>query len=45
VRATALDAVAQGFETRVLLAHCAGVDADTTGEAIAELIGAGVAVV
>lgn len=45
VRATALDAVAQGFETRVLLAHCAGVDADTTGEAIDELIGAGVAVV
>ncbi|MFC6009086.1 nicotinamidase [Angustibacter luteus] len=45
VRATALDAVAEGFETRVLLALTAGVAAGTTGRALAELDAAGVSLV
>lgn len=42
VRATALDAVANGFGTRVLLDHCAGVAPDTTAAALTELTEAGV---
>ena len=42
VRATALDAVAAGFATRVLLDHCAGVAADTTEAALVEMGAAGV---
>ena len=42
VRATALDAVAAGFPTTVLLEHCAGVAPDTTEAALAELAAAGV---
>lgn len=42
VRATALDAKANGFETRVLLAHCAGVAPDTTEAALEELTAAGI---
>jgi nicotinamidase/pyrazinamidase len=45
VRATALDAAAEGFRTRVLLGLCAGVAADTTEAAIEELRAAGVEVV
>jgi nicotinamidase/pyrazinamidase len=43
VRATALDAAREGFATRVLLPLTAGVDPVTTGEALAALRGAGVA--
>lgn len=42
VRATALDAHAAGFSTRVLLEHCAGVAPDTTEAALAEMADAGV---
>jgi nicotinamidase/pyrazinamidase len=42
VRATALDAVREGFRTRVLLDLTAGVAADTTARALAELRAAGV---
>lgn len=42
VRATALDAHANGFATRVLLDHCAGVAADTTEAALAEMTAAGI---
>ncbi|MFJ7944332.1 isochorismatase family protein [Streptomyces sp. NPDC096354] len=42
VRATALDAVREGFTTRVLLDLTAGVSAATTGRALEELRGAGV---
>ena len=42
VRATALDAVAAGFATRVLLDLCAGVAPETTGTAIEEMRSAGV---
>jgi len=42
VRATALDAVATGFDTTVLLEHCAGVAPETTESALAELTAAGV---
>ncbi|MDH6126645.1 isochorismatase family protein [Kitasatospora sp. GP82] len=42
VRATALDAVREGFTTRVLLDLTAGVAAATTEQAIAELRSAGV---
>ncbi len=42
VRATAADAAANGFDTRVLLGLTAGVDPGTTAEAIAGLRGAGV---
>lgn len=45
VRATALDAVANGFTTRVLLAHCAGVAPDTTDAALVELSAAGIELV
>ena len=40
VRATALDAVAAGFDTTVLLEHCAGVAPETTDAAMAELVSA-----
>ncbi|MDE0700025.1 MAG: isochorismatase family protein [Acidimicrobiaceae bacterium] len=42
VRATALDAVATGFDTTVLLEHCAGVAPETTESALTELATAGV---
>lgn len=42
VKATALDAVVNGFETTVLLDHCAGVAPETTETALAELTSAGV---
>ena len=45
VRATALDAVANGFATRVLLEHCAGVAPDTTAAALAMLREAGIELV
>ncbi|PXW33402.1 UNVERIFIED_CONTAM: nicotinamidase/pyrazinamidase [Williamsia faeni] len=45
VRATALDAVAAGFTTRVLLGYCAGVGIDTTDAAVAEMSNAGVTIV
>lgn len=45
VRATALDAVRAGFATRVLLDMTAGVAQETTRQALAELSGAGVALV
>jgi len=45
VRATALDAAAAGFETRVLLDHCAGVAPDTTDAALAEMREAGIELV
>jgi nicotinamidase/pyrazinamidase len=44
VRATALDAVAAGFTTTLLLHLCAGVRPDTTQKAIAEMRAAGVQV-
>jgi nicotinamidase/pyrazinamidase len=44
VRATALDAVAAGLSTRLLLGLCAGVAPATTAAALAELRAAGVAV-
>ena len=45
VRATALDAKANGFDTRVLLEHCAGVAPDTTESALAEMTAAGIELV
>jgi nicotinamidase/pyrazinamidase len=42
VRATALDAVAAGFDTTVLLEHCAGVAPETTAAGLAEMTAAGV---
>ncbi len=45
VRATACDAKAQGFDTRVLLAHCAGVASDTTDAALEEMAAAGIELV
>lgn len=42
VRATALDAVREGFSTRVLVGLCVGVAPETTGAAIAEMQAAGV---
>lgn len=42
VRATATDGVAQGFRTRVLLDHTAGVAEDTSAEAVEALRAAGV---
>jgi nicotinamidase/pyrazinamidase len=42
VRATALDARREGFETRVLTELCAGVAPATTEAALAELAAAGV---
>ena len=44
MRATALDAVAEGFATRVLTGLCAGVAEETTDAALAELDRAGVLV-
>jgi len=44
VKATALDAIANGLNTRVLLKHCAGVMPDTTATALVELETAGVIV-
>ena len=45
VRATALDAVAEGFATRVLLDLTAGVAKATTDAALEQLRGAGVELV
>lgn len=45
VRATALDAAAEGFRTRVLLDLAAGVAPDTTAAALEQLRGAGVELV
>ncbi len=45
VKATALDAVTAGFNTRVLLEHCAGVAKETTEAALVQLENAGVALV
>jgi nicotinamidase/pyrazinamidase len=45
VRATALDAVREGFHTNVLLDLTAGVAADTTERALAELRAGGVSLV
>ncbi len=42
VKATALDAVREGFQTTVLLEHCAGVAPETTETAMAEMVDAGV---
>ncbi|MCW2774076.1 MAG: isochorismatase family protein [Nocardioides sp.] len=44
VRATALDALAAGFSTRVLTSLCAGVAPETSAAALAELRSAGVTV-
>ncbi|MCW2848081.1 MAG: Isochorismatase hydrolase [Marmoricola sp.] len=44
VRATALDALAAGFSTRVLTSLCAGVAPETSAAALAELRSAGVSV-
>ena len=44
VRATALDAAGEGFETTVLLELCAGVAPETTAAAITEMESAGVRV-
>ena len=45
VRATALDAKQNGFATRVLLGHCAGVAPDTTDAALEEMASAGIELV
>ncbi len=45
MRATALDAVAAGFSTRVLIDLCAGVAPETSAAALDELRAAGVSVV
>lgn len=45
VRATALDAIAAGFTTTVLLDHCAGVAPDTTATALSTMSSAGVILV
>lgn len=42
VRATALDAAAGGFNSRVLLTHCAGVAPETTRSALREMEAAGI---
>lgn len=44
VRATALDAVREGFATRLLLDLCAGVAEESTSAALAEMDAAGVSV-
>ena len=44
VKATALDAANAGFDTVVLLDHCAGVAVDTTTEAIAAMKAAGITI-
>lgn len=45
VRATAIDARAAGFETRVLLDHCAGVAPETSEQARRDLAEAGITLV
>ena len=45
VRATALDAASAGFETSVLVAHCAGVSSDASEAALEEMAVAGVTIV
>ena len=45
VRATALAAAEAGFDTAVLVAHCAGVAPDSTAAALEEMTSAGVAIV
>ena len=45
VRATSLDAVKEGFRTRVLLDHTAGVTSETTQAALEEMRAAGVELV
>ncbi len=45
VRATALAAVDAGFDTAVLVAHCAGVDEDSSAAALKEMDAAGVEIV
>ena len=45
VRATALAAAEAGFDTAVLVAHCAGVAPDSTAAALDEMTSAGVAIV
>ncbi len=45
VQATALDAVAAGFTTTVLVDHCAGVAPDTTATALGTMSSAGVILV
>jgi nicotinamidase/pyrazinamidase len=45
VRETALDAVKNGFETRVLISLCAGVAPDTTKKTLDDLEAAGVTIV
>ena len=45
VRATALAAADAGFDTSVLVAHCAGVSADSTAVALEEMASAGVTIV
>lgn len=45
VRATALDAAAAGFDTRVLVDFCAGIAPDTVAAACTEMTQAGIAVV
>ncbi|GAB2652027.1 isochorismatase family protein [Prescottella soli] len=45
VRATALDAVTEGFQTRVLLSYTAGVSPDTVATTLTELDEAGVELV
>jgi nicotinamidase/pyrazinamidase len=42
VRATALDAVREGFDTRVMLGMTAGVALDTTERALVEMRSAGI---
>ena len=45
VRATALDAAAAGFDTSVLVAHCAGVAPDSSAAALEEMAAEGVTIV
>ncbi|GAA1049963.1 isochorismatase family protein [Arthrobacter russicus] len=45
VRATALDAVQAGYDVRLLVGLCAGVDAESSRQALAELAAAGVELV
>jgi nicotinamidase/pyrazinamidase len=45
VRATALDALAAGFTTRVLLQYAAGVSADTTAAAVTTMTEAGITLI
>jgi len=42
VKATAQDALARGFRTRVLLSHCAGVAPESTESALVEMASAGI---